>query len=322
MKTQTYTKINTLYKRFTNLSNVDLPNKDWKIFQNKIMLGQFSDKAIEYIASLKFDCFSKIDGTNTKIVYYPSTGKCIIGGKTDNADIIGSGQKNYMEPIIERIKPELAKLFPSSTAKFSPVLSENNLPVYYPIDVPHQNILSETSSFQNLSEHPIDRPTAEGIWAVYLEEVPVYIYGEFYGAKIGGAGNYDKNPRFEVFDICDRGWWVPIDMLQDYCDKLGLVRVPYVGQMTIAEAEDMVKKGFKTKVNNPANPNYIEEGLVCRPVFPIKDERGKRIIVKIKHRDYRDLAVAIEKVGEDEYKKFYAWYLSIEKTLNSPEYSK
>lgn len=43
MKTQTYTKIQTLYKRYV-LKGVDLPNKDWIVFQNKIILGRYSDE--------------------------------------------------------------------------------------------------------------------------------------------------------------------------------------------------------------------------------------------------------------------------------------
>ena len=118
IKTQTYTKIQTLYKRYQNLGKVELPKKEWMIFQNKIILGQFSDDYMEYIKGLKFDCFSKIDGTNSKIVYFPSTGECFCGGKTDNADIIHTGQKEMLDKIIERIKPVLAELFPKESAKF------------------------------------------------------------------------------------------------------------------------------------------------------------------------------------------------------------
>jgi hypothetical protein len=78
--------------------------------------------------------------------------------------------------------------------------------------------------------------------------------------------------------------------------------------MTIPEAETMVKVGFKTRVPNVTNPDYLEEGIVARPVVPIKDPRGKRIIVKIKTCDYRELQDAIYKVGLDEYEKFNDWY--------------
>ena len=300
MKTQTYTKINTLYRRYANLKNYDLPNRDWMIFQNKIIIGSYSDDYMEYIKDLKFDCFSKIDGTNSKIVYYPSTGECFCGGKTDNADIVGTGQKPFLDNIIEQIKPKLAELFPPECAKFAPVMNDKNQILLYdcsPGD-PDPNPIT----INECREHP-------QYGAIHIEEVPVYIYGEFFGKKVQKGGNYDKdNNRFSIFDICQQGWYVPIDMLYNYAEVLGLTVAPYIGAMTIPEAEEMVKKGFKTLVPDVSNPDYLEEGIVARPVVPIKDPRGKRIIVKIKTCDYSDLQNAINKVGEEEYKKFDSWY--------------
>jgi hypothetical protein len=297
MKTQTYTKINTLYKRYQNLGKVDLPNKAWMIFQNKIILDDFSDDFMEYIKDLKFDCFSKIDGTNSKIVYFPSTGECFCGGKTDNADIIHTGQKDFLDAEIERMKPALAELFPKESAKFAPMMNDKNQIQYYE---------AETGTKMDVTPETFK----EYRFAVKLEEAPVYIYGEFFGKKIQAGGNYDKDKnRFSIFDICMQGWWIPIDMLNEYAEKLGLDVAPYIGQMTVEEAEKMVMKGFKTTVPDVSNPDYLAEGIVARPIVPIKDPRGKRIIVKIKTCDYNDLKVAIDKVGEDEYKKFREWYM-------------
>ena len=300
MKTQTYTKINTLYKRYQNLGKLDLPNKDWMAFQNKIILGEYSDDFMGYIKNLQFDCFSKIDGTNSKIVYLPSTGECFPGGKTDNADIVGTGQKAFLEKIIERIKPTLAELFPPESAKFAPVMNDKNQIQYFcPI----------IKNYIPVAGAPMG-DVAASEYMVKLEEVPVYIYGEFFGKKIQAGGNYDKdNNRFSIFDICQQGWYVPINMLNEYAEKLDLPVAPYLGQMTIPQAEEMVMNGFKTRVPNAANPDYLEEGIVARPVVPIKDPRGKRIIVKIKTCDYVDLNNAIKKVGMEEYTKFHKWYL-------------
>ena len=49
---ETYTKINTLYKR----------DKD----TNKIIVGDYSNKEIEYLKNCQFECTEKIDGTNIK----------------------------------------------------------------------------------------------------------------------------------------------------------------------------------------------------------------------------------------------------------------
>lgn len=291
-KTKTYDKINTLYCRYQNLGKANLPNKAWMVFQNKIILDDYSDDYMEYIKDLKFDCFSKVDGTNSKIVYFPSTGECFCGGKTDNADIVGTGQKPFLDAIIERIKPILADLFPPESAKFAPVMNDKN-----------------QIKYADLSGNPVT-PDKPFVYAVELEEVPVYIYGEFFGKKIQAGGNYDKdNNRFSIFDICVQGWYVPINMLYQYAEYLGLDVVPYIGEMTIKEAENMVMEGFKTRVPNVSNPDYLEEGIVARPVVPIKDPRGKRIIVKIKTCDYNELKVAINKVGEEEYQKFRKWYM-------------
>ena len=297
-KTQTFTKINTLYRRYANLKNYDLPNKAWMGFQNKIILGSYSDDVIPYIKNLQFDCFSKIDGTNSKIVYFPSTGECFCGGKTDNADIVGTGQKAFLDEVIERIKPILAEMFPPESAKFAPVMNDKNQPVAYRLD--------EENKFQATLTGTYDKV---GNFVIPIEEVPVYIYGEFFGKKVQAGGNYDKEKnRFSVFDICQQGWFVPIDILFDYCERLGLDVVPYLGKATIPEAEDMVREGFKTHVPDAANPDYLEEGIVARPVVPIKDTRGKRIIVKIKTCDYKELQAAIDRVGIGEYYKFRAWY--------------
>jgi len=297
IKTQTYTKINTLYKRYQNLGKVALPNKAWMVFQNKIIIGDFSDDYMDYVKGLKFDCFEKLDGTNSKIVYFPSTGECFPGGKTDNADIVGTGQKVMLEEIIGRIKPTLAELFPKESAKFVPMLNDKNQIQYYE---------AETGTKMDVTPETFK----EYRFAVKLEEAPVYIYGEFFGKKIQAGGNYDKDKnRFSIFDICMQGWWIPIDMLNEYAEKLGLDVAPYIGQMTVEEAEKMVMKGFKTTVPDVSNPDYLAEGIVARPIVPIKDPRGKRIIVKIKTCDYNDLKVAIDKVGEDEYKKFREWYM-------------
>ena len=294
MKTQTYTKINSLYCRFMNLKG-NVPNPKWLAFQNLIIEGKFSDDFMGYIKDLKFDCFSKIDGTNSKIVYFPSTKECFCGGKTDNADIVHTGQKEYLDKEIERIKPILEEMFPPECARFTPK-TNNNQTQYY-----------EKSEDAYVPANP----TTEGMYSVELEEQPIYIYGEFYGKKIQAAGkNYDKEGnRFSIFDICQQGWYVPIDMLNEYAEKLGLEVVPYLGQMTIPEAEEMVKEGFKTRVPNAANPDFIEEGIVARPVISIKDTRGRRIIVKIKHEDYNKLASTIKSVGEGEYSDFLDWYI-------------
>lgn len=119
-------------------------------------------------------------------------------------------------------------------------------------------------------------------------EIPmlVIIYGEGYGSKIQqGGGRYISNDvNFRVFDINIDNWWLELDDVKDICGKLNLeMAVPY-GELTIAEAEEMVKKGFKSTISE--DKTLIAEGLVLRPKIQLFNKRGERIMVKIKYRDY------------------------------------
>ena len=116
----------------------------------------------------------------------------------------------------------------------------------------------------------------------------IEIFGEGYGMKIQTGGNYIKDDvDFIVFDIKIGKWWLSQDAVDVIAAALGLKRVPYVGEMTIGEAEEMVKKGFKSAIAE--NRDYDAEGLVGHAPMDLRKRNGERILVKIKTCDYREL---------------------------------
>ena len=286
---QTYTKINTLYKRFQNLSKVQLPKKDWIRFQNVIKPGDYSNPAFELLTTnILLECYSKIDGTNSKIAYFPSTGEIKVGGKTDKASS-QSGQFEFLQKIADRILPSLKEMYPPECAKFAPKGDANGI-YYYSLD--------------------LDEPVAikAGKVLVELEEVPVYIYGVYYGKGIQKCGlRYRDDNDFVVFDIQQQGWWLPKDMRDSICQKLDLHQVPFIGYLTLDEAEDMVTKGFPTR-EKAKDPTLLEEGIVARPKIPFKDTKGNRVIVKLKHCDYVKFKKAFEVGTKEDYIEFEKWY--------------
>jgi len=290
---EVYTKIQTLYKRYSNLGK-DCPNPKWKKFQNKIILGKFSDPTFEYLYNCLWEGYSKIDGTNSKIVFYPSTGKIEVGGKTDKASS-QHGQFEMLQEIADRIKPELEKMFPKETARFVPVKGDDNKVEYWDACDP-LGITKIT-------------PSKNGQYVVGLEEIPVYIYGEYFGQGIQKCGGrYFDHNDFHVFDIEVQGWWIPKEMRDAYCKGLGLKTVPFVGVNTLSEFEKMVTEGFETKVEGVKDPTLIEEGIVARPVVPIRDQRGNRVIVKIKYCDYKEYNDVRKEFTDEEFKEFNDWY--------------
>lgn len=135
----------------------------------------------------------------------------------------------------------------------------------------------------------------ENIKAEKLAEIfpnsDVVLYGEGYGAGIQkGGGLYSPTKKFILFDVFVidpvnsklGGWWLSDKNMRDVAAKLGLDAVPYIGEMTLEEAADLVRKGFKSDLGE--HPQA--EGLVGRPVEALFDKKGHRLIVKLKTKDF------------------------------------
>ena len=296
---ETYTKIDTMYKRY-QFDGKDCPNKKWLKFKNKIILGEFSNKEAEYLFNNLWEAYSKIDGTNSKIAFFPSTGEIRVEGKTEKATS-QHGQFEMLEKIGERIKPQLCAMFPKESARFAPIKEGNKIKFW--------DISSEIDRYANVN--PVT-PNREGQYEVCLEEVPIYIYGEYFGTGIQKCGSrYIQNGNgFRVFDIKQQGWWLPKENRDAMCKGLGLEQVPFLGVMTLRDIEDMVRKGFTTKFEGAADPTMLEEGIVARPIIPLYSGNGNstRVIVKVKYCDYVEYDAVRKEFTDEEFEEFDTWY--------------
>ena len=114
------------------------------------------------------------------------------------------------------------------------------------------------------------------------------LYGEGYGARIQkGGGNYRSDVDFVLFDVKVGEWWLQREAVEDVATKLSLDVVPIIGRGTLGEMVEMAKIGFNSKWGS-----FPSEGIVARPAVELKTRNGHRIITKIKHQDFRDLASA------------------------------
>lgn len=299
---ETYTKIDTIYKRY-QFDGKDCPNKDWLKFRNKIILGEFSNKEAEYLFNCSWEAYSKIDGTCSKIIFYPSSQRIAVGGKTDKASS-QHGQFEMLEKIGERIKPQLCAMFPKDSARFVPVKGSDNKVEFWDMADP----LGITKIV----------PMKSGQYIVGLDEIPIYIYGEYFGSGIQKCGSrYIQNGNgFLVFDIKQQGWWTPKDVRDSLCKGLGLDQVPFLGVMTLKEIEDMVRGGFKTQFESAADPTMLEEGIVARPTVPLCTSNGNRIIVKVKYCDYVEYDAVRKEFSDKEFEEFNTWYHENIENLN------
>lgn len=303
---EVYTKINTIHKRYI-FETKDLPNKEWAVFKNKIILDEFSDDVFKYLYNCSWEAYSKIDGTCSKIIFYPSSQNIVVGGKTDKASS-QHGQFEMLEKIANCIKPILCEIFPKESARFAPIKDGNKIQFYNLYSEPgkaEDGVVETTIKFDKE-----DSVSEGGLYGVQLEEVPIYIYGEYFGQGIQKCGSrYIKDGNdFRVFDICQQGWWTPKEVRDELCKKLGLKTVPFLGRMTLADIEKLVRAGFPTKFEETNDPTLIEEGIVARPTLPICDTRGRRIIVKVKHCDYVEYDAVRKEFTDEEFEEFNNWY--------------
>lgn len=109
------------------------------------------------------------------------------------------------------------------------------------------------------------------------------LYGEGYGAKIQkGGGNYKSDGvDFVLFDVNIGGTWLKRDSVIDIADQLGIQAVPVIGTGTLADMVKIAKNGIKSQWGD-----FQAEGIVARPTTEMFDRMGRRIITKIKSKDF------------------------------------
>ena len=127
-------------------------------------------------------------------------------------------------------------------------------------------------------------------WAeVFPELTPedtVCLYGEGYGESIQKVGNqYIKNDiNFILFDVKYNDWWLKRIDCEVVARECNIDIVPLIGYMTIPQAIEFVKDGFKSKISEDKDLNA--EGLVLKTTYGLRFRNGERIITKIKHCDF------------------------------------
>ena len=123
---------------------------------------------------------------------------------------------------------------------------------------------------------------AEQMFEQKFGETPVILFGEGYGPKIQNGGNYRKDVSFILFDVLISGNYQPRSSVEDIAKAFGIDIVPIIMEGTIQDAVDFVKTCPKSTIGTADM-----EGVVGRPKIEMRDRCGKRIIVKIKVKDFK-----------------------------------
>jgi hypothetical protein len=123
---------------------------------------------------------------------------------------------------------------------------------------------------------------AEQIFEQKFGETEVILFGEGYGPKIQSGGAYRPDVSFILFDVLISNNYQPRASVEDVAKSFGIDVVPIIFEGTIQEGVDFVKANPKSTIGTADM-----EGLVGRPKVEMRDRCGKRVIVKIKVKDFK-----------------------------------
>lgn len=112
-------------------------------------------------------------------------------------------------------------------------------------------------------------------------EKEVILFGEGYGPKIQKGEAYRQDNSFILFDVMINGNYQERDNVENIAKCFDLDIVPIIFKGTLSQGVNFVK----TKPKSTMGTAFME-GLVARPERELQDRCGKRIIVKIKVKDF------------------------------------
>ena len=126
---------------------------------------------------------------------------------------------------------------------------------------------------------------AEELFEQLFGEKEVILFGEGYGHKIQAVGDLYKSegPDFILFDVYIPGndLYLTRSSVEDIANALGIEVVPVIGIGPLNNAVAYVKTKPQSTIGTAPM-----EGLVCRPCIELRNREGKRVITKIKVKDF------------------------------------
>lgn len=219
--------------------------------ENSIIIpDKFTCAEFEYLKDNKWECTEKIDGTNIHIDILFERFKGEDGSTPREELTITYNGRTSKAQIPAHLHSKLCEIF--GEVDFGTIFHD---------------------SFQSTRDNDED-------------SLLISIYGEGYGAKIQRGGNYIKDDcGFILFDVRVGKWWLNRHACEVIAELMNVPIVPIIGYMTIPEAIEFVKQGFKSTIAQ--NPDYDAEGLVLKTPCALNFRNGQRIITKIKTCDFR-----------------------------------
>lgn len=202
-------------------------------------------------------------------------------------DTIYERDMNGTKKLIEgKFRDETVEFLANNEWEFTEKIDGTNIRIYWD---GHKITFGGRTDRAQIPAHLVNKLTeiflneeTEQLFEQKFGEMEVILFGEGYGAKIQACGgDYRHDVGFILFDALICGNYQSRESVEDIAKAFGLEIVPIVLRGTIQDAVDFIK----TKPYSTIGIAKME-GVVGRPKVELQDRVGKRLIVKIKCRDF------------------------------------
>ena len=241
------------YHKIQGVFKRDINNPD-KSKRKRFLMGEFTLPEFEMLKDIEWEFTEKVDGTNIRVMVDKNWSvRETEDGKTEH----NIGQESM---------PNLTFGGRTNRAQIPKHLFE---------------YLETTFTLDKMSSYFEDFFSSDGIGHITL-------YGEGYGSKIqkGGGDYFPNDPKgvgFILFDVKIGHSWLRRESVESIAEKLEIPVVPLIGYGTLEEGIKMATDGFDSKLRSTP-----PEGLIAKPRHGLLDNRGKRIITKLKLCDFQE----------------------------------
>lgn len=110
------------------------------------------------------------------------------------------------------------------------------------------------------------------------------LYGEGCGARIqkGGENYFPDGVDYILFDINWGGIWLHKEDVWNIASRLSIQRVPIIDVGPLSTMVELVKRPLVSCFGD-----FEAEGLVAQPLRQVMDFQGRRVITKLKGKDFK-----------------------------------
>ena len=193
---------------------------------------------------------------------------------------------NGTKKLIEgKYRNEAVEYLANNEWEFTEKIDGTNIRIYWD---GHKVTFGGRTDRANIPSHLVNKlneiflnEETEQLFEQKFGEMEVILFGEGYGTKIQNGGAYRPDVGFILFDVLICGNYQSRESVEDIAMAFNLEVVPIVLRGTIQDAVDFIK----TKPNSTIGYAKME-GVVGRPKVELQDRCGRRLIVKIKCRDF------------------------------------